>query len=78
MEEPITPKLVPLTLLENGVGAEVTLIDNVIHAFEVLKTLNIVLKDTNVMERPNLQLIPLHEPIDIIGEHVDDLVVGVK
>jgi hypothetical protein len=30
------------------------------------------------MERLDLQLIPLHEPIDTIGEHVDDLVVGVK
>jgi len=54
LEEPITPKLVPLILLENGVGVEVTLIDSVIHAFEVFKTLNIILKDTNVMERPNL------------------------
>ncbi len=71
MEEPISPKLVPLILLENGVGVEVTLIDSVIHAFEIFRTPNTILKDTHVMERPYPQLIPL-------CELVDDLVARVK
>jgi hypothetical protein len=36
LEKPITQKPIPLTLPENGVGVGVTLIDSVIHAFEVL------------------------------------------
>jgi hypothetical protein len=71
LEEPISPKLVPLILLENGVGVEVTLIDSVIHAFEIFRTPNTILKDTHVMERPYPQLIPL-------CELVDDLVARVK
>jgi hypothetical protein len=47
------------------------LIDSVIHASEVFGTPNTVLKTTLVMERPNLQPIPLNE-------HVVDLDVGVK
>jgi len=78
LEEPIIPKPIPLTLPENGVGAEVTLIDSVTHAFEVLKTLDIVLKDAHIMERLDLQPIALCEPMDTMGELVDDLVVGVK
>jgi hypothetical protein len=35
LEEPITPKLVPLILPEIGVGAHVTLIDSVTYASEV-------------------------------------------
>ncbi len=44
LEELVTPKLVPLTIPEIGVGANVTLIDIVTHAYKVFKTLNIVLK----------------------------------
>jgi hypothetical protein len=55
------------------------LIDNAIHAFEIFRTPNIVLKDTHVMEGLDLHPIPLVEPVDTIGEQpVDDLVVGVK
>ncbi len=71
LKEPIIPKPIPLTLLEIGVSVEVTLIDSVIHAFEIFKTPNTILKDTHVMEKPNPQLIPLREP-------VDDLVARVK
>jgi hypothetical protein len=55
------------------------LIDNITHAFEVFRTLNIVLKDTPIMERPNSQLFHLVELVDTISEqHVDDLVACVQ
>jgi hypothetical protein len=63
------------------------LIDNITHAFEVFRTLNIVLKDTHVTERPKSQPVLLVKPIDTIGEqlvdniseqHVDHLIVRVK
>jgi hypothetical protein len=38
LEEPIIPKFIPLIILETRVGTEVTLIDNITHAFNVLKT----------------------------------------
>jgi hypothetical protein len=52
LEEPAILKLVPLTLLEIGVGIEVTLIDSVIHAFKVFKNSDTILKNTLIMERP--------------------------
>jgi hypothetical protein len=52
LEELVTPKPIPLVIPNIGVGAKVTLIDTIIHASEVLKTPNIVLKDTFVLERP--------------------------
>ncbi len=63
------------------------MIDSVTHAFEVFRTLDMVQKDTLVMERPNLQ--PIHlvgpidttckQPIDITNEqHVDDLATRIK
>jgi hypothetical protein len=70
-EELVTPKLVPLILPKIKVGAEVTLIDSVIHAFKVFKTPDIVLKDTPIMKRPIFQPIPL-------CALVDDLVARVK
>ncbi len=74
MEEPITPKLVPLVIPKIGVGEEVTLIDIVTHASNVFRTPNIVLKDTPIVDKPRSKPIPLAEPIDTIGEqHVDDL-----
>jgi hypothetical protein len=87
LEEPITLKPIPLVLPEIRVGVEVTLIDSVIHALEVFRILDIVQKDTHVMERPNLQ--PIHlvgpidttseQPIDItIEQHVDDLATRIK
>jgi hypothetical protein len=54
------------------------LIDNITHAFEVFKTLDILLKDTLIIERPRLQSVPLAKPIDTTCEHVDDLLAGVK
>ncbi len=55
------------------------MIDTVTHASEVFKTLDIVSKDTPIVERPWSQHVPLAEPIDTIGEqHVDDLIAGVK
>ncbi len=38
LEEPITPKLIPLVLPKIGICVEVMLIDNVTHAFEVFRT----------------------------------------
>jgi hypothetical protein len=61
------------------VGAEVTLMNTVTHVFEVFRTPNIVLKDTPIVEKLGLKLVPLVEPIDTIGEqHVDNLASGVK
>ncbi len=49
------------------------------YAFEVFKTPNIILKDTNVVERPGFEHVPLAEPIDTTSEkHVDDLVSSVE
>ncbi len=44
------------------------MIDNITHAFEVFRTLDIILKDTIVTKRPKFQPVPLAEPIDNIGE----------
>ncbi len=79
MEEPIISKPIPLTLPKIGIGTKVTLIDSAIHASKVFRTLDTILKDTPVMERLDLQLIPLSEPIDVTSEQlVDDLVKKVK
>jgi hypothetical protein len=52
LEEPITPKLVPLFIPKIGVGVEVTLIDTITHAYKVFKTLDAIPKDTHVAKRP--------------------------
>ncbi len=53
--------------------------NTVTHVFEVFRTPNIVLKDTPIVEKLGLKLVPLVEPIDTIGEqHVDNLASGVK
>ncbi len=52
MEEPITPKPIPLVMPKIRVGVELTLIDTVTHALEVFKTPDIVLNDTHVVEWP--------------------------
>ncbi len=70
LEEPIIPKLVPLVIPKIGVGVEVTLIDIVTHAYEVFKTLDIVLKDTPIVKRPRLELVPLAKPIDDLDVRV--------
>jgi hypothetical protein len=46
LKKSVTFKFVPLTILEIGVGAKVTLIDTITHAYEVFRTPNIVLKYT--------------------------------
>ncbi len=46
LEELVTPKLVPLAIPKIGVGANVTLINTITHAFEVFRTPYMVLKDT--------------------------------
>jgi hypothetical protein len=50
LEEPITPKPIPLVMPKIRVGVELTLIDTVTHALEVFKTPDIVLNDTHVVE----------------------------
>jgi hypothetical protein len=50
LEEPITPKPIPLVILEIGVGVKVILIDTITHASKVFKTLDIILKDTHVVK----------------------------
>jgi len=76
----VVPKPIPLVLPKFKVGVEVTLIG-------VLKTLDTMLKDTPIMERPYFQQIHLVKPDDTIGKQpidttseqlVDDLDVGVK
>ncbi len=68
MEELVTPKPIPLVILEIRVGAKVTLIDNITHAFEVLKILDMILKDTPVAKGQGSQLVPLVEPVDTTCE----------
>jgi hypothetical protein len=71
LEEPTTPKPIPLVILEIKIRTNVTLINSITHAFEVFRTPNTILKDTHVIEISKFQLVPLVKPID-------DLAVGVK
>ncbi len=54
-EEPTIPKPIPLIILEIRIGTKVILIDSITHAFEVFRTLNMIFKDTHVIERPKSQ-----------------------
>jgi hypothetical protein len=54
VKELIIPKPIPLTLLEIGTRVEVTLINNVTHAYEIFGILYIVLTNTPIMERIDL------------------------
>jgi hypothetical protein len=54
LEELVTPKPIPLVIPETRVGTWVTLINNVTHGSEVLKILDITLKDTPTIEKPKL------------------------
>ncbi len=55
------------------------MIDTITHASKVFRTLDIVLKDTYVTEKPWSKPIPLAEPIDTTSEkHVDELVTSAK
>jgi len=66
-------------ILEIGVCVEVTLIDTITHASEVLKIPDTVLKDTHVVESLGSKLVPLVELVKTIGEQLaDDLTIGVK
>jgi len=78
LEEPITPKLVPLIIPNIGLGVKITLIDIITHAFKFFRTLNIVLKDTHVVESLWFESIPLVKHVDTIGKHVDELILIVK
>ncbi len=79
MEELVTPKLVPLVIPKIGVGVKVTLINIITHASEVFRTLDIVLKDTLVVETPRSKPILLVEPVNITTEQlVDDLAIRVE
>jgi hypothetical protein len=68
LEEPITPKPIPLVIPKIGVGVKVTLIEIVTHAFEVFRTPNTILKDTFVAKKLGFEHVPLVEPVDTIGE----------
>ncbi len=72
LEEFVTPKHVPLILLEIGIGTMVTLIGSVTHASKVFKTLNTILEDTHAMDRLDPQPIHLVEPLDITCEQLVD------
>ncbi len=52
LEKLIIQKLITLIIPNIGIGIEVTLIDNIAHAFEVFKTPNIVLKYIPIIKRP--------------------------
>ncbi len=52
MEEPVTPKLIPLIILDIGLNTRVTLINNVTHASKVCKTVNTTPTDTPIIEKP--------------------------
>jgi hypothetical protein len=51
LEEHVAPKPIPLVIPKIGVSTWVTLIGNVTHAFEVLKTPNTTLKDRPIIEK---------------------------
>jgi len=79
LQKHVIPKPVPLIIPKIRVGVEVTLINTITHAFEVFKTLDIVLKDTHVVKRLGSQPIILVEHVDTTSEqHVDDLTARVK
>ncbi len=62
-----------------GVGAKVTLTDIIKHAYEFLKTLDIVLKDTPIDERIWFKLVHLVELVNTTCEQpIDDLITRVK
>jgi hypothetical protein len=75
---PIKP--IPLVVPKIAwVGVEVTLIDTITHDFKVFWTLNIVLKETFVVERSKPKPILLAMPIDTTSEQpIDDLATCVK
>jgi hypothetical protein len=55
------------------------LINTITHVSKVFKTLNIVLNNAHVVERPWFQLVPLTKPIDTTNEQlVNDLNARVK
>jgi hypothetical protein len=58
LEKLVTPKPIPLVILEIGIGIDITLISNITHAFEFFKTLDTVLKDTPIIEGLGLQSVP--------------------
>jgi hypothetical protein len=59
--EPVSPKPIPLVILEIEVGAKVTLINIGTHAFKVFRTTNTILKDTHVANRQGSEPIILTE-----------------
>ncbi len=52
LKEHAIPEPIPLVILEIGVGVKVTLINTITHVSKVFKTLNIVLNNAHVVERP--------------------------
>ncbi len=52
LEEHVTPKPIPLIILDIGLGTRVTLINNVTHASKVCKTPNTTPKDTPIIKKP--------------------------
>ncbi len=79
MKEPIIPKPIPLIIPKIEVGVKVTLIDTITHASKVFKTLDILLKDTPIVDKLGSQLVLLTKPLDTIGKQlIDDLNIRVK
>jgi len=63
-KECVTHKLLALAIPQIGVGIEVILINIVIHAYEIFKIPNIILKDAHVTHRLGLNSISLVEPTE--------------
>jgi hypothetical protein len=79
LKEPIIPKPIPLIIPKIEVGVKVTLIDTITHASKVFKTLDILLKDTPIVDKLGSQLVLLTKPLDTIGKQlIDDLNIRVK
>jgi len=72
LEDSIIPKPIPLIIPKIVIRVKVIFIDTVTHAFEVFRTLDIVLKDTLVVEWPRSKYIPLVELVNTIGEKLFD------
>jgi hypothetical protein len=52
LEKLVTPKPIPLVILEIRLNTKAIFIDNITHAFGIFKTQDIILNDTPVAEGP--------------------------
>ncbi len=79
LQIPINPKHVPLTIPHIEVGVEVIIINIALHASKVFRTLEVVMKNTFVVNEPQLKPSIIVEFVDVLDEkNVDNLVAFVE